>query len=480
LSQLEERTVEKMLIRLTQDCPVHDEPYTKNTQLKVDKDTALELISEGKAVDYEAELKEQKAVEVVKAAVAEVIQEQKKLEADAAPDLNQVEVKKPEFDPLGGYGGQPHEVTKGHIDFAAGKCLKDIATAGRTGVIPDPLSKMQDAYHEAGVGVIKAAGTGQTAYQDDFGGFLLPVAVNNNMLEGALENAIVRPRAMNLPMDTQMVKINLINDNTHSSMAVFGNVTAGFVEETGTLAADQVKFEQAQLTLHKLTALGFVTEEQLRWSPVAMGALLIDSFKKAIAWTEDAAFIGGGSGSGAGTGAGQPMGLINANAAISVPKETSPAQSADTILFENIIKMYARVKVASEAGLVWITNRTTFPQLAQMSIDVGTGGSAVWLPASGVAGRPNNTLMGLPLLFSEKCPVVGDVGDIILTDLSQYVVGNDSRGDAVAESIHVKFENAQNAYRVLRFVDGQPLRRVAHTPLNGDTLSSIVLLAERA
>jgi HK97 family phage major capsid protein len=83
-------------------------------------------------------------------------------------------------------------------------------------------------------------------------------------------------------------------------------------------------------------------------------------------------------------------------------------------------------------------------------------------------------------LFSEKTEKLGDKGDIILADLSQYVVGlrSEMRFDM---SIHVHFQTDELLARLIERHDGQPLWDAPLTLEDGSTtVSPFVTLAERA
>ena len=89
------------------------------------------------------------------------------------------------------------------------------------------------------------------------------------------------------------------------------------------------------------------------------------------------------------------------------------------------------------------------------------------------------SLYGLPVELTAKLPVLGDAGDIILADVSQYAVGM-GRGIAIAMSTEHKFQNDQTCWRVIWRGDGQGSWRAPFTPRNVSTLSWCVPLAERA
>ena len=112
--------------------------------------------------------------------------------------------------------------------------------------------------------------------------------------------------------------------------------------------------------------------------------------------------------------------MLNGSAAIEVTKESG--QVADTIVWENIVKMYSRMLPARWAARSGSPRINSFPELATMALSVGTGGSAVWLN-NGVEGPPM-TILGRPVIFTEKAPVVGDAGDITFVDFGYYLIGD--------------------------------------------------------
>ena len=144
--------------------------------------------------------------------------------------------------------------------------------------------------------------------------------------------------------------------------------------------------------------------------------------------------------------------------------------------------MYSRMWNKTDA--IWMANDDTFQQLASMSLSVGTGGIPVWLPAGGISGRPYDTLMGKPLVFTEHCQTLGTVGDILFCDWTQYLVGQRAGaagGMKFASSIHLKFDYDQVAFRFVFRLDGQPWWPSALTGrYSASTLSPFVALATRS
>lgn len=138
-----------------------------------------------------------------------------------------------------------------------------------------------------------------------------------------------------------------------------------------------------------------------------------------------------------GTGAGEPLGILTAGSLVAVAKEA--AQPADTVVTENVIKMYSRLFASSRGNAVWLINQNVEPQLFTMHLDVGTGGGPVYMPAGGLSQKPYGTIFGIPVLPIEQCQTLGDQGDIILADFTNGYILAEKGGIQSDMSIHVQF-----------------------------------------
>jgi HK97 family phage major capsid protein len=90
--------------------------------------------------------------------------------------------------------------------------------------------------------------------------------------------------------------------------------------------------------------------------------------------------------------------------------------------------------------------------------------------------------MGRPVIPIEYAATLGTAGDIMLADLSQYVM-IDKGAIQSATSIHVKFLYDETAFRFVYRVDGQPAWNAPLTPFKGgagSTQSPFVVLATRS
>ena len=305
------------------------------------------------------------------------------------------------------------------------------------------------------------------------GGFLVPETMRQDIMTLALEQGITRPRATIIPMSTPTVTIPAVDDTSHAS-SLFGGVVMYWTAEAATLTDTQAKFGQVKLEASKLTARSDIPNELITDAPAFL-AWFKSRMPRAFAWKEDDGFING-------QGAGEPLGWRHAAAMVSVTRETGQSSGGDpglnTIVWENIIKMYARLLPTSLAGAEWVANIDTFPELATMALSVGTGGSAIWLN-QGQDGPPM-TILGRPVKFTEKVPTLGAASDINLVDHSYYAIG-DLQTMRLEASEHAKFTSDETVLRLIARVDGRPLLLSAITPANGtNTLSAFVNIAQRS
>lgn len=301
------------------------------------------------------------------------------------------------------------------------------------------------------------------------GGFLVPETLRSQLLQIALEMSVVRPRATVVPMETARVPFPSI-DVTTNATSVFGGMVAYWGEEAAALTDASAKFGRVVLDAKKLTGLSVVPNELIADSLISFAALIERLWPQALAWYEDVAFM-------VGTGVGEPLGFLGNSATVAVAKESG--QAADTIVLENVIKMYSRMLPSSLSRGIWICSPDALPELFTMALSVGTGGGPVML--TNAAGPAPVTIFGRPLVVSEKARTVGDQGDLAFVDLSYYLVG-DRQIMTASSSTDWKFGNDQTAYRIIQRVDGRPWIQSAVTPQNGssNTLSPFVEIAARA
>jgi HK97 family phage major capsid protein len=304
------------------------------------------------------------------------------------------------------------------------------------------------------------------------GGFLVQTDFATELLKRTYATGQVASRCRHIQLSgkSNSMKINAVSESSRADGSRWGGVRAYWTPEAGDKSNATPAFRQIELNLKKLTGLAYVTDELLQ-DAVALEQVLMQAFSEEIGFKLDDAIIRG-------TGAGQPLGVLAAPCLVTQAKETG--QDADTFVAENAFNMYARLYAPSMANAVWFINQSVWPQLFRMGLAVGLGGAPIFLPAGSIAGQPYNTLLGLPIIAIEQTDTIGDLGDVILADMSQYLLA-DKGGMQSASSIHVRFVNDESVFRFVYRVDGQPWWQSALTPFNSaPTQSPFVTLAERA
>lgn len=457
--------------------PIPAEPKTRVTTIKSYLDMAEPFLkallpqddagsaSAGAAEDSQPDNQPQKTNEVkstmdneqVQAAIAQAAKEaaeaatkaiMDKLAAEPVSNPMTVEVK-----------SQPAQVKANAPEF---KGFGDYLNAVRRSQTPGMSSDNR-------LDSLKAA-SGLNETDPAAGGYLVAPQYATEIFKRAYETGALASRARRMAISSNTLKINAIDETSRATGSRHGGVQAYWRAEADTVTASRPKFRQMTLTLNELMAIYYATDEVLA-DTTALGNLAGEAFAEEFGWLLDNAILRG-------TGAGQPAGILSGNATVSVAKEAG--QVAGTVVWENIVKMRARLWARSRASSVWFIHQDVEPQLQTMAMPVGVGGVPVYLPATGAAGAPYDTLFGRPVVPIEQCSSVGTVGDIVLADLSQYILA-EKGGLEAASSMHVRFLYAEQTFRFIMRVDGQPVWQSALTPANGtNTVSPFITLATRA
>ena len=146
-----------------------------------------------------------------------------------------------------------------------------------------------------------------------------------------------------------------------------------------------------------------------------------------------------------GVGGGQPRGVINA------PVTLAPARSvAGQISYVDVINMLQNFLPSARGR--WFVSQSAMASLIQMSGPAGFP-SYVWQPNArdSVPGY----LFGLPVHWTEKLPILGARGDILLSDWRYYLIG-DRQATTIESSQYPRWVYDETTWRAVHRVDGQP------------------------
>lgn len=341
-----------------------------------------------------------------------------------------------------------------------GEQMAAVVNAGRPNPVIDP--RLFNA----------ASGLSETMPSD--GGFLVQQDFVNDLMQDAFQTGVLASRCRRQPISgtANGMKINGVDETSRVSSR-YGGIVAYWQDEAELKTGSKPKFRKIELNLKKLIGLCYATDELLQDAP-ALEGFIREAFPGEFGFQLDDAIING-------TGAGQPLGVLNAGCLVSVAKETG--QKADTVVAENIVKMYSRRFAGQTGNYAWFYNQNIEPQLFTMSLAVGTGGVPIYMPPGGLSDAPYGRLMGLPAVAIEQAATLGDQGDIILANFQNGYVMAEKGGMQADVSIHVRFLYDESVFRFVMRVDGQPVRASALTPYKGGstaTQSHFITLAERA
>jgi HK97 family phage major capsid protein len=296
------------------------------------------------------------------------------------------------------------------------------------------------------------------------GGFLVQTNFSQALIARAYGEALIAGlcdrRLTSKPLAD--VRIPGIDETSRADGSRFGGVVSYWGDEATQVAKSKPKWKGLNISTRKLIAFVAGTNELLSDAPM-FDAHLNQVVPAELAFKLDLAVLSG-------TGSGQPLGMLNSTALITVPKETG--QAVGTIVRENVNKMWKRLPAPSRYGAVWLANEDADEQFEQLAGNPGT-----YIPA-GVNGNEYPLLKGRPVLTIEQCPTLGTVGDLVLADLSKYIIVDGGLNAAI--SFHVLFDSDEVSLRFTMRVDGKPGFTSPITPYNGGaTRSPFVCIAAR-
>lgn len=284
------------------------------------------------------------------------------------------------------------------------------------------------------------------------GGFALPEQFRPTILSITPDQAIVRPRATVIPAgEPPDSAISMPALNQKGANNTYGGVRVYHSEESAAAVESTLRLDKVKLEPHKLIAYMTASNELLaNWA--ASAAYFETQMRRAMIGQEDYDFLRG-------SGVNQSLGILNSAAIISYNRA-----GANAIAFADVVGMLARMLYGG--SLIWLTNQTTIPQLANIR---DTGNNNLWM-MNAAAGLPA-ALAGFPLAYVNRLPALGTKGDLGLYDLSYYLI-KDGSGPFVAVSEHFRFSNDETCFRITWHVDGKPWL-TGPFPLEGASTSTV-------
>lgn len=291
------------------------------------------------------------------------------------------------------------------------------------------------------------------------GGFLVPEYLRSQVLS-YMTSAVIRPCAMVLPMSSLRLPVPVLDNPSQANGAqALGGLTFGMVEEGAPIPASTPGFGRAVLEARKVAALLQDTPNELVSDAAgAFGEFLARTIAAGYAWAEDDWFF-------TGTGVGQPQGLVNAPCQVPVPRSTAGA-----VMLADIVAMTKALHPAAKQAAMtpdithvkWLLSASALDQLLELYLlpagSAPTSGTPVtpsdWM-SLGDGDKVGPSLLGIPAVVTDHQPATGTPGDVILADLSQYLIGDRLAMTVERSAQGSGFAKDTSNFRIRSRVDGR-------------------------
>lgn len=282
------------------------------------------------------------------------------------------------------------------------------------------------------------AASGQNRWSGSDGGFLVQPDFAGDLIRALYAESLLAPRcSRRRASHIRGLKFAAIDQTSRAEGSRMGGARSYWLSEAASIPASRPKYREMFLEPHRLACLVYVTDELLDDVP-ALEDHLRNVFLTEMAFKLDGVIPFG-------TGAGMPLGFVNSPALITIPPESG--QATGTIVRENLARMWSRLPAASRRRAVWLVNED-----AEEQISMARGSERFYRPAGD--NGPDPMVYGAPMLALEQSPALGQFGDVVLADLSQYLlIDGPVRYDL---SIHVLFIEDETIFRIVMWTDGQP------------------------
>lgn len=330
--------------------------------------------------------------------------------------------------------------------------LTELLRNYKAGIVDERMSRVMAAHGET---------TGSA------GGILVPDEFRPQYFGNLYSTGVVWPLCQAVPMSGETTTVPGWDDSTAAAGSMFGGITCSIVSEGGTIPESTGKMRAIKLKAAKLGTYCKSSNELETDAPSALWpSMLIDAMTTVASYELDRLVLRG-------TGSGEPLGALNAASTITASKQSG--QAAKTLTYANVLDMWARLHPGLSEKAVWFASPTVKPSLETLVIIVGTSGAAV---RAITESEGRSMLLGRPIVYTEHCSALGELGDIILMAPREYFIG--LRQDVSIEaSRHVAFQSDETGWRSIMRVDGCPRWSSVYTPRQGSTFSWSVTLEAR-
>ncbi len=302
------------------------------------------------------------------------------------------------------------------------------------------------------------------------GGFLVPERLRRQVF-AYMTAAVVRPRATVVQMDSLRVPVPVLDNPTSAGSAqALGGLTFAMAEEGAGITPTAPSFSRLALEAHKAAAyLQGVPNELIDDSP-ALGDFIARIIAIGYQWMEDDLFVY------TGTGTGEPQALVNAPGGLTV----SRSGGAGKVTHLDIVTMLKGLHPASKTTATWLLGEDAFDQLLELYEIVGTppAGSNTTPPQALKFNSQSGCweLLGLPAEVVDHQPPVGTQGDVMLCDLSLFLIGDRQELTIERSQRGTGFPGSMSNFRIKARIDGRYWPQSTFTLANNKVVAPLVVL----
>jgi HK97 family phage major capsid protein len=301
---------------------------------------------------------------------------------------------------------------------------------------------------------LKATGASEGIPSD--GGFLLDPTLTDEVLKPIHEDGPFSSLVRRLPVgnNSNSGYINGVDETSRVTGSRWGGIRGYRLSEGATKTRSAPTFRRINWELKKYAVVAVGTDELL--ADAAMwSAIVQQGASEELNFMVNDDIMNG-------IGLAGPQGFMQSGALISaVRTDANEVDGAD------ISRMWNRMDLRGRGNAIWFVGNDTQPQLDQLFAVSSTAVLYPWASmANGVQG-----LYGRPIVTTEFNPALGTLGDIVLCDMSQYLLW-EKGGVESSSSIHVYYLSDETAFRFVYRVDGKSTVDSALTPYIGSTTTS--------
>lgn len=301
----------------------------------------------------------------------------------------------------------------------------------------------------------------QTMQTGSEGGFAVPPQFAGGLLQVDPQEAIIEGRSNVIPAGSPpdaAITFPALDQTGAVPDNVYGGVTVDWVGEGETKPATQASLRQVTLEPKEVAGHIPVTDKLLRnW--LAAATVLERLLRGALISAREHAYL-------TGNGVAKPLGIINAGATYVVNRAV-----ANQIAYADVVNMVARLLMRGGSPY-WLASQSVYPQLTQME---DTQGHLIW-QSNAVAGSPGS-LMGYPVFWHERSPLLGTKGDLTAVNTNPYYMIKQGSGPFVGSGyINDDFVKNKQRIKIFQLVDGQPWLTAPFKQEKGYEVSPFVTL----